>query len=135
MATHVLTTVSNYPTEPINYKLRNKLYHQLHSAVRMKYEDNNHLSTADIAYVLDEIYRGRSILSPRNYRNLTICEWRIGAGLHFGNAVILTKGEAEAHLQLAERHQNRLEDMYDKETIDRVEARLKEEVYFNQYRI
>ena len=101
----------------------------------MKYGDNNQLSTVDIAYVLDEIYRGRSILSPRNYRNLALCEWRIGAGLHFGNAVIVTKEEAEAHLQLAEQHQNKVEDMYDKETIDRVEARLTEEVYFNQYRI
>ena len=100
------------------------------------------ITTSDVTFLIDEVYRGRSVISAVSTK-LYLIRWklpdgpvlnRIGSGknelrrtnLRLGDLVCMVKEEAILHFEKILKGGERVEDLYDQETITRVELRLEE---------
>lgn len=105
------------------------------------------ITASDIGYVVEEIFRGKSAISGIPTR-LALVRWRkpegrvIGLGvegqksseLRLGELVCMTREEAVIHDREVVRGSKTPEEMYDRETVELIEARLREEAGFEKYR-
>ncbi|KAJ2746205.1 hypothetical protein GGI20_001560 [Coemansia sp. BCRC 34301] len=137
MATHVLTELAGFPTEPLPVKGRHALYTRLQCDLgareskipveaggpRMQMRPN------DCGYMLEEIWRGRSAVSGSTER-LALTRWRRDQPMATYNCVCMTKPEADRHDKLT----GSLEDHYPAETLEYIEQRLAEESQFSKWR-
>jgi hypothetical protein len=100
------------------------------------------ITASDTSFLLEEVYRGRSAISGIATK-LYLIRWkrpdgpvlnRIGSGkdeqkwssLRLRDLVCMTKEESVLHFEKILKGRERLEDLYDRETITRVEARMRE---------
>lgn len=108
------------------------------------------LTISDVAFLVEEIYRGRSAISGLPSR-LFLARWRkpqqsilktIGEGadqqkwttLELSNLVCLTKEEVKIHEKEILKGSKTPEELYDADTVKRVEARIAEIKEYEKYR-
>lgn len=108
------------------------------------------LTVGEVAFLVEEMYRGRSVISGLPTR-LFLARWRrpkesilrvVGEGadqqksttLRLSELVCLTKEEHKIHEKQVLRGDKAPEDLYDAETVKRVEARIAEIKEYEKYR-
>ncbi|KAJ1734376.1 hypothetical protein LPJ61_001097, partial [Coemansia biformis] len=137
MGTHILTKLAGFPTEPLAVKGRGALYARLQRELGNREKDRGaahggpqlHMSTDDCAYMLEEIWRGKSAVSGSTDR-LALTRWRPTLPMTTANCVCMTKAEADRH----DRLEGAPEDHYPADTIDFIERRLAEEKHLSTMR-
>lgn len=166
VANHVILSITGYPHDYLPAKGREKLYDGVLGAVQgyeekmarfMNGNDPNMaiglktpINIRDIAFLVEEVYKGRSVVTGL-FNRLVLIRWRkptsstllrIGEGadeqkssnVKISDLVCMTKEEATRHEKMILRGDAKLEDVYDAATIDKVEACLKEAASYEQYR-
>ncbi len=108
------------------------------------------ITTGDVAFLAEEIYKGRSAVTGLTTR-LVLTRWRkptnsilikIGEGsdeqkssnLKLTDLVLMTKEEGTRHDKLILRGDRHPEDVYDATVVAKVEAALKEIALYEKYR-
>ena len=108
------------------------------------------ITTGDVSFLTEEIYNGRSAVTGLSTR-LNLIRWRKPAGttlikigegaeeqkssnVTLGELVCMTKEEATRHDKEILRGEKKLEDLYDQDTIDKIERLLKEAGEYARYR-
>jgi ribosomal protein S6E (S10) len=160
-ANYVILKISGYPCEEFPAKGRDKMYDGILAHLQsseeklvratMPGEDAQGLkvgiSVSDVGYVVEEVFRGKSVLSGIPTR-LTLVRWRKPQGspldldvqgqkrskVKLTDLVCVTKEEAAVHEREVIRGSKTPEEMYDKETVALVEARIAEELVYEKYR-
>jgi tRNA threonylcarbamoyladenosine dehydratase len=165
-ANHVILATAGHPLGYVEAKTREKMYDGILAQVQASEERVAKVTTAgfegdevdvqglkvpitatDIGYVVEEVFRGRSVISGVPTR-LALVRWRRPQGktmdmkiegqksstLQLSDLVCMTKEEAAVHEREVVRGSRLVEELYDSETIARVEARIKEEIGFERYR-
>ncbi|KAI9090815.1 hypothetical protein DFS34DRAFT_653873 [Phlyctochytrium arcticum] len=136
MASYVTTELAKWPTMPLAIKLRDKTYMRLHRDLvnkekdQFKSSDNLPLNVADIGYIFEEIWRGRSALSG-GFDKLHLTRWDVSKPASFQNLICLTRGEVEKHEKLTF---DQLPSYYSEEFLKFVNERFKEERKINKWR-
>jgi tRNA A37 threonylcarbamoyladenosine dehydratase len=105
------------------------------------------ISVGDVGYVVEEVFRGKSVLSGVGTR-LALVRWRAPPGgstmvrgegqktsmVRLRELVCVTKEEAVVHEREVIRGSKTPEELYGKEVVDAVEARIREEIGYEKYR-
>ncbi|KAF7557654.1 hypothetical protein G7046_g6003 [Stylonectria norvegica] len=153
-ANHVILSITGYPMDYVPAKGRDRMYDGLLASV-LKSEDQlaRHfgldtvglklpLTTGDIAFVTEELYHGRSIITGIPTK-LVLIRWQrpegsnisvLGSGadtqkcstLRLRDLVCMTKEEAARHEKEVFRGGKAVEEVYDAATVARVEERRRE---------
>lgn len=157
---------TGYPHDYLPAKGREKMYEGLLASVQggeekvLRYQTGGDpsisvglktpITTGDIAFLAEEIYRGRSVVTGLTTR-LVLTRWRkptapilikIGEGsdeqkssnLKLSDLVLMTKEEGTRHDKLILRGDKQPEEVYDAETAAKVEAAQKEIALYEKYR-
>ena len=157
VANYVMVTLAGYPLETVEQKVRGKMYDGVLALVQAQEEKiARHtmgwkaeqvkglkipLTSDDIGYIVEEVYRGKSAISGVPTR-LSLVRWRkpegesidtsvpeqINSTFRLQDLVCMTREEAKKHLENVILGEKGCEEMYDQETIERVEARIQEEI-------
>jgi tRNA threonylcarbamoyladenosine dehydratase len=125
--------VGTMPAPPS--KLRPKLYAEIHGFLKNKYDSfgsskqqpNCPFSMDDVGYIVEEVFRGRSILEPFHTTRLTLIKWRSEGAPTWGNMVCFTKAEAGEHEKRVLSGNENVADVYSSEIVSRVEKIWEEE--------
>ena len=160
IANWIIVQISGYPYELAAGKGRDKLYDRAHSDLvgleerlaRTEGVDAHGLKIAvnggDIEYLIEEVYRGKSVISGISTR-LALIRWERSekgyqlqkgaegqkvSSLMLEELVCMTKEEAARHEKEVLRGQKRPGDLYDEQVLKRVERRRREEAQFSRYR-
>ncbi|KAH7316710.1 ubiquitin-protein ligase molybdopterin-converting factor [Stachybotrys elegans] len=153
-ATHIILSITGYPTDYRPPKNSEKVYEGISSYLQATETRLARgfipdivgfkipVSLGEVAFLTDEIYHGRSVITGISTR-LVLTRWRkpgqsnisiIGEGknqqkcstVKLSEIVCMTKEEAARHEKEVIQGGRPLEDVYDKEVISKVEARLAE---------
>ncbi|KAL1303884.1 hypothetical protein AAFC00_000338 [Neodothiora populina] len=159
VANHVMLSISGYPHEYLPSKSRDKLYDGILSGlqgneerlVRAQGGDPLGLKIAvthdDVGYMVEEVYRGRSVVSGLSTR-LSLLRWKKPetgfvdnsiqgqrvSNLKLGDLVLMTKDEAQRHEKEVLKGDKTVEDLYDEKVRKLVEARMNEERLYRAQR-
>ncbi|KAL4961791.1 tRNA threonylcarbamoyladenosine dehydratase [Aspergillus stella-maris] len=164
LANHVICDVSGYPTEySMGGKGKDKLYDSIQAALLVTTERLTRaetgkqpiglrlpLSRDDIIYLIDEIWRGKSVVSGLPSRlHLTLWErppqgfkphpeWeekgQIYVPFKMEDLVCMTKEEATRHEKEVLLGGKKAEEVWGEEVIKNVDRRQKEMTYYEQFR-
>ncbi|KAI7956465.1 hypothetical protein MJO28_003560 [Puccinia striiformis f. sp. tritici] len=135
MAAHTITQLANFPTQPLPIKNRTKVYHWIFNDLlarefRLNGATTIPFSDEDIGYILEDLYRGRSVVHPAFKVSSHPCmiRWSMDEELHWTNCVVMDRSEADIHQQkvLVDRQDPRL--VWGSETVELVKARFSEEL-------
>jgi hypothetical protein len=105
------------------------------------------VTAADVGYLVEEVYRGKSVLSGVSTR-LALVRWRkpVGSIIELGvegqksskvqlwELVCMTKEEATRHEKEVLKGGKQPEGLYDRETVALVESRIQEEIGYERFR-
>ncbi|KAL1860081.1 hypothetical protein Plec18167_004186 [Paecilomyces lecythidis] len=164
IANHVICTVSGYPLDySVSVKGRDRTYDSVLSALQATAERLARteagedpiglripVSKDDVAFLLDEVFRGKSVISGLPSR-VTLVPWEVPAGgfgadkewlkegqkyvrVDLKNLVCMTKDEAMRHEREVLKGKKSLEEVYDKSILLKVEQRRREIEEFEKYR-
>ena len=161
VANHVILKITGYPNEYVPAKGREKMYDGILAQLQgseekliranLPGEDAQGLklgvSAGDVGYVVEEVFRGKSVVSGIPTR-LALVRWRkptestIELGvegqksskLKLNDLVCMTKEEAAVHDREVLRGSKTAEELYDRDIVELVEGRIKEEVMYEKYR-
>ena len=161
VANHVILKITGYPNEYIPAKGREKMYDGILAQLQGSEEKLVRLTTpgedaqglklgvsaTDVGYVVEEVFRGRSVVSGVPTR-LALVRWRKPSGsnielgvegqksskLKLSELVCMTKEEAAVHEREVLKGLKTPEELYDKEVVELVEARIREEIGYEKYR-
>jgi hypothetical protein len=135
----VLMTLGEYPMPQTSFlnasKLRHRLYSDVFTTIKSKYDSygesneqpNCPFSVDDVGYIIEEVFRGHSVLEPFHALRLTLLPWRKGLGPKWGNIVCLTKAEARIHEKRVLEGKESAEDVYGEEVVRRIDELWREE--------
>ncbi|KAJ5199002.1 Molybdenum cofactor biosynthesis MoeB [Penicillium cf. griseofulvum] len=163
-ANHVICTITGYPIDyNMGAKGREKLYDTILSSLlslheRMIREVTGQdtmglrapLSKDDIAFVVEEVYRGKSVVSGVSTR-LALVPWQTPAHgwnmdlslekegqktipININDLVCMTREEALHHEDEVFKGGKKVEDVYDETILQRVNLRKREAEEYDQYR-
>ncbi|ERF76010.1 hypothetical protein EPUS_08264 [Endocarpon pusillum Z07020] len=163
-ANHVICAVAGYPLEyRVGDKSREKLYAGILAALQtmeaklVKSITGNiplglriPLNLEDVAYLIEEVFRGKSVISGLTTR-LALVRWerpsdgyqveptwekegQIFVRLGLGELVCVTKEEAQRHEREVLRGNKSPEDLYAQEVLHLVSKRQQEELSFSRFR-
>lgn len=154
VANHVILKITGYPTDYVPAKGRDRMYDGILNYLQGS-EDKlartfdlnpvglkTAVTAGDVAFLVEELYRGRSAITGIPTK-LVLVRWQkpteqnmtvIGEGkdiqkcstVKLRDLVCMTKEEATRHEKEIFKAGKSLEEVYDKETIERVERKLKE---------
>ena len=160
VANFVIMEVTGYPHEIGASKNRDKMYENILSTLQGQEERLARSTKADarglklpitkddIGYLVEEVYRGRSVVSGVPTR-LTLVRWKVPekgfrpdedwegqkyARLDLSELVCMTKEEALVHEKLVLMGGRAVEGLYTPEVIQLVERRQQEEAHYDRYR-
>ncbi|KAI0905225.1 ubiquitin-protein ligase molybdopterin-converting factor [Ustulina deusta] len=166
VANHIILAITGYPHDYVPAKGREKMYEGLLASVQggeekvLRYQTGGDpsisvglktpITTGDVAFLAEEIYKGRSAVTGLTTR-LVLTRWRkptnsilikIGEGsdeqkssnLKLTDLVLMTKEEGTRHDKLILRGDRHPEDVYDATVVAKVEAALKEIALYEKYR-
>ncbi|KAG0368467.1 hypothetical protein BGZ54_001883 [Gamsiella multidivaricata] len=125
MATFIACKIAGHPLDPLPIKLRQSLYLRLHRELMVREHRLNRsvktiaLERRDIGYVLEEVFRGKSVLSQSSDK-IGLCRWKRKEPLSLQNVVVMTKSEINKHEKLP--IDADLVEIYGQEVVNRVEA-------------
>ncbi|KAI0968817.1 ubiquitin-protein ligase molybdopterin-converting factor [Xylaria arbuscula] len=158
VANHIILTITGYPHDYLPAKGREKMYEGLLASVQggeekiLRHQEGGDpsisvglktpITTGDIAFLAEEIYKGRSAITGLTTR-LILTRWRkptnsilvkVGKGkneqkssdLKLSDLVLMTKEEGKRHDKLVVRGDKQPEEVYDAPVVAKVEAALKE---------
>ncbi|KAF9115413.1 hypothetical protein BGX27_007913 [Mortierella sp. AM989] len=137
MAMFITCKLAGWPMEPLPIKLRDSLYLRVHRELKTrenkmdKSVDTIALDRRDVGYVIEEIFRGKSVVSQR-MEKIGLCRWKRGEPLSLQNTVVMTKSEIIKHEKLPAGTD--LLSVYGQEVIDYVEEKFREEAEINRLR-
>lgn len=157
VANHIMLEISGYPHEYLPSKSRDKMYDGIlanlqgveEKVARVQGQDPLGLripiTVDDVGYLVEEVYRGRSVVSGLGSR-LTLIRWRKpeegfvnneiagqkSSRLQLNQLVCMTKDEANRHEQEVLKGNRTPEELYDGKVVKLVEARMAEETRFRQ---
>ncbi|KAL5114567.1 hypothetical protein ACEQ8H_007536 [Pleosporales sp. CAS-2024a] len=159
VANHVIVSITGYPHDYLPSKSRDKMYDGILGALQGAEErlakalfihDSQGLkmpiTQSDVGYLVEEVYNGRSIISGLSTR-LQLSRWtkpvanfvdestpgQKASTVKMNQLVLMTKEEAAKHEKEVLKGEKRLEDVYEKEIIARIERRLKEEERYARF--
>lgn len=164
-ANHVICSISGYPTDyRVGDRGREKMYEAILSALQGQEERlarHKHgpeasiglrlaINLADIAYLVEEIYRGKSVVSGLGSR-LVVVRWLRPAdgevvdpryevegqktsNLTLNGCVLMTKEEAKRHEREVLLGPQTVEGVYEPDVLARVKQRQEEEQAYSRYR-
>ena len=166
LANHVILNTAGYPVEYIEAKGREKMYDgiltQLQGSeeklARFTLASKNGqdpdaqglklpITAADVGYVVEEVYRGRSAISGVPTR-LALVRWRRPEGrsmdvnpvgqksstVRLRDLVCMTKEEAAVHEREVLRGSKSVEELYDRDIVAKVQRRIEEEIGYERFR-
>lgn len=139
ITTWMLCTIAGYPLEPIVGKNRMKIYDSMLQPLASQNlklggeSERIPVSKSDIAYIVEEVFRGKSVVSGESTR-LQLSRWDISKPLSLQNTVLLTKNEVKVHEDRHLKGGEKLEDVYTKEVLDLVAKRFEEEKWYSNFR-
>jgi hypothetical protein len=163
VANHVILTITGYPRDEILVKGREKMYDGILSnlqgieerlagtkKVNLEAGLRIPITTVDVAYLVEEVFRGRSVVSGLATR-LALIRWRMPDGgaaaivddavpgqkatrLLLKDLVCVTKEEALFHEREVLLGGKAPEDVYEQRVVDLVKKRRTEEEGFAMYR-
>ena len=101
LATHIILKLANFPIEPLPIKLRTSVYQRLHKELmgrenRLYNLRSIPLTVKDVAYIFEEIWRGRSAVSG-SLEKPVLTRWDKKKPVSSDNVVCLTRMEADEH--------------------------------------
>ncbi|CAO2651587.1 Nn.00g041570.m01.CDS01 [Neocucurbitaria sp. VM-36] len=160
VANHVILSIAGYPLEYLPSKSRDKMYDGILGALqgaeerlaRALFIDDAQglkipITQDDVGYLVEEVYNGRSIISGLSTR-LVLVRWKKPTQnfvdqktpgqkhslLKMKELVLMTKEEATKHEKEVLKGDKSLEDLYNTETIERVNTRMQEEERYERFR-
>lgn len=162
VANHVILSITGYPTDYAPAKGRDKMYDSIINYVQSSEEKLSRLfdpdmigvrspiTVGDVAFLTEDLYHARSAITGIPTR-LMLIRWRrpeainvsvIGEGkevqkcstIRLRDLVCMTKDEAARHEKQIFKAGVPLEELYDQETIDRVEKKLAQAAEYEKYR-
>ena len=160
IANYIIMEITGYPHELNSGKGRDKYYESILGSLQVSEERlakfygedvvglKTPVTIADVGYLLDEVFRGKSVVSELSTR-LTLVRWRAPKGgsamdkrwdgqknvhLKLNELVCMTKEEATKHEKKVLREGKSPEDFYDQKVLDMVEKRQREEDMYAVYR-
>lgn len=164
VANHVICSVSGYPIDyNVGAKGREKLYDTILGTLQGTMEKmNRHIASQDptglrlpvskddIAFLVEEVWRGKSAISGL-FNRLVLIPWEAPAGgfavdavmekegqkslpLKLEDLVCMTKDEASRHEREVLRGGKKVEELYDETVLQRVALRRKEAEELERYR-
>ena len=160
VANHAILSIAGYPHEYLPSKSRDKMYDGILGALQgaeerlarsMHLDDGQGLKIAltpdDVGYLVEEVYRGRSVVSGLSTR-LVLIRWHKPhqhfidlstpgqkcSLLKMKDLVLMTKEEAAKHEKKVLSGKKKAKDVYDLETIERVMKVMREEERFERFR-
>ncbi|KAK9465371.1 hypothetical protein V1512DRAFT_266170 [Lipomyces arxii] len=141
IATYVITHIGEYPVGPyIAGKNRVKMYdsvlHQL-AGQKMRLEGSQKLSldTEDVGYMIEEVFRGRSVVSRESGSGrIALTKWKLEDDWTTQNIVLMTKEEAKKHEQLVLKGGKSVKEVYSAKVLELVDRRFEEEGAYSQFR-
>lgn len=164
VANHVICDVSGYPTDySMGGKGKDKLYDTIHAALLVTLERLARaeigtqpiglrlpLSKEDVIYLVDEIWRGKSVVTGLPSRlQLTLWnrppqgfkpdpEWekqgQIVVPFKLEDLVLMTKEEATRHEKEVLLGGKKVEELYSEDVLQKVNQRRREMEYYEQFR-
>lgn len=161
-ASHIILSITGYPLDYIPAKGREKMYEGILMYVQGCEENLARLfvpgltglkiplTVGDVAFLSEDLYHGRSIITGISTK-LVLIRWRkptgnsvstIGEGsdvqkcstVKFEELVCMTKEEGTRHYNEIFKVGKTIEEIYDAETIGRVEAKLAEAAKYKEFR-
>ncbi|KAJ4150500.1 hypothetical protein LMH87_011248 [Akanthomyces muscarius] len=162
-ANHVILSITGYPVDYAPAKGRDKMYDGIVNYVQSTEEKlarlfapdliglRSPITAGDVAFLTEELYRARSVVTGIPTR-LTLIRWRrpqginvsvIGEGtseeqkcstIRLRDLVCMTKDEAVRHEKQIFKVGVPLEDLYDAETIARVERKMAQAAEYEKHR-
>lgn len=139
LATHILTTVAGYPTEYVEGKNRMKVYDGVLQSLAAqearlgRTDQRTPVAMADIPYIVEEVFRGKSVVSGFSTR-LALTRWDPSKELSMQNVVLVTKEEQRRHEERVLQGGEPLELVYGKEVLEKVAHRFAQEKYYSTFR-
>ncbi|KAF2205274.1 hypothetical protein GQ43DRAFT_386209 [Delitschia confertaspora ATCC 74209] len=159
VANHVILEITGYPHEYLPSKNREKMYDGILGSLQGSEERLARLSgfaeqglripitQDDVGYLVEEVYHGRSIISGLSTK-LALVRWEKPEGefidkrtpgqynslLKMRELVLMTKEEATKHEKEVLKGAKGLEEVYGRETVERVRGRMEEEEVFERFR-
>jgi hypothetical protein len=162
VANYVILQVSGYPSEYVPSKGREKMYDGILAQLQGSEEKLARATTPgedaqglklgvsviDVAYLVEEVWRGKSVVSGVPTR-LALVRWRkpgVGSTIdtrvegqkssrvRLRDLVCMTREEAAVHDKEVVRGGKEPDGLYDREIVELVEARLEEEIGYEKYR-
>ncbi|TAQ90509.1 hypothetical protein B7494_g1217 [Chlorociboria aeruginascens] len=161
VANHVILQTTGYPCDYVPAKGREKMYDGILAQLQGSEEKIARATTAnedaqglklgmtanDVGYIVEEVFRGKSAISGIPTR-LALVRWRRPEGstieknvdgqkssqVRWRDLVCMTKEEAIVHEKEVLKGGRSPEDLYDKEIVALVEARILEEIGYEKYR-
>ena len=82
----------------------------------------------DVGYIIEEVFRGRSVLEPYHTSRLCLLLWRKDGGPTWGNVVCLTRAEGKEHEMRVLAGGEEVEMVYPEKVVKRVAEVWKEEI-------
>ncbi|KKK18013.1 ThiF domain protein [Aspergillus rambellii] len=164
LANHVICDISGYPIDySVGVKGKDKIYDSIQAALLVSYERlakaqaGKHLigiripiTKDDVSYLVDEIWRGKSVVSGLPGRIALVPwarppqgfmpdpEWekqgQIFIPLKLQDLVLMTKEEATRHEKEVLIGGKNPEELYSEEVLQKVKERRKEVEFYEQYR-
>ncbi|OAA52466.1 Molybdenum cofactor biosynthesis, MoeB [Beauveria brongniartii RCEF 3172] len=163
VANHVILSITGYPVDYAPAKGRDKMYDGIVNYVQSTEEKlarlfapdlvglRSPITVGDVAFLAEELYHARSVITGIPTR-LVLIRWRrpeainvsvIGQGsaeeqkcstIRLRDLVCMTRDEAACHEKQIFKAGVPLEDVYDAETIDRVERKMAQAAEYEKYR-
>lgn len=138
LATHILTTIAGYPTEPVLQKNRSSLYSRIAMDLNQQNLDLFGVSGAsldanDVAYLMEEVFRGKSAVSGI-YSRVTLTRWKRSGPLSSQNVVCMNREEAKHHLDHVLRPDRDPHEVYPREVIEAINRRFEQDRYYSHFR-
>jgi tRNA threonylcarbamoyladenosine dehydratase len=159
VANHIMLVIGGYPHDYLVVKSRDKMYDSILTKLQGQEEKLARamgkeamglrlpLTTDDVAYLVEEIFRGKSVISGLSTR-LVLTRWRQpyksfleekypgqkNSLMKMTDLVVMTKEEAAVHDIEILRGDKTPEDLYSPSILKLVEERIAEETSFQKYR-
>ncbi|KAF9987605.1 hypothetical protein BGZ65_002813, partial [Modicella reniformis] len=89
------------------------------------------LDRRDVGYILEEIFRGKSVISQSTAK-IGLCRWKRAEPLSLQNLVVMTKSEIKKHEKLP--LDADLAEVYGRDVVDYVEAKFRKDAEMSRLR-
>lgn len=139
IATYLVSSVAGYPIDYVEGKNRYTSYESIYQSLagqQLRIGETDQrvpILVADVAYIVQEVYRGKSVVSEFLLR-LTLLRWDPAKELSFQNIVVLTKEEQKQHETRVLNGKEDLETVYLPQILEKVAARFEQERYYSLWK-